>query len=177
VGLEVLGRKRDVYVEQQDVKMAANGVTSYGVSPVSTCGGYGYLCCQPETQSGVGELYAQVTDCPKTCYSSCKARPVILSFTADPFPQGSPRTVSIGSGEPVSFSFVASTAADPHLLVTIDFGDGQTQEFRETTGSTNHEYVCASGNCQFQAAVTARDGAGGVAAVTSLTQIRIVVGR
>jgi hypothetical protein len=175
VGLTIWGRKRDVVVENQEVSQQSTGTSTYGLSPVSSCGGYGFMCCQPDTQSGVGDVYIQVNDCPKTCYASCKARPVVLSFGTDPFAEGSPRMLTVKNGEAVNFNYVVAAASTPRVLVNLTFGDGQNQEIQSLTGEATHTYNCPTGSCRYTASLTVRDANGGVAAQTPLTQIQVVV--
>jgi hypothetical protein len=176
IALEVLGRKRSVIVDNKQI-IGAPGNAALGFSPESSCQGYGYQCCQAETTSGVGSSYAQVNDCPKSCFSACVPRPVILSFTTDPFADAQTRTVSITSGENVTFSYVASYDADKKVTPTIriDYGDGQTDQKANLSGIFEHQYSCTQRTCSFQAHISAVLPKGTLSADTQLTKITISV--
>ena len=182
VELEVLGRRRDIFVEQREVVVAAPGSNLGAAMPLTSCQGYGFQCCQSETVMGTGASYEGVSDCPKTCYSQCVARPVILSFTADPFPEGNSRFVSVMAGESVTFSYVASTPDNKKgsaPLVVIQYGDGTQEEERKLNGSFSHQYTCLDGTlsspCRYIVTITAQDSKGIQSAATAVTTFTVTV--
>src|SRR5258708_13732924 len=133
------------------------------------------MCCQSETQQGVGMVNDQVNDCPRSCYSSCQSRPVALSFTSDPFFDQTTRTVSIQKGEPIAFSFVVSAPQKLVPTITVEYGDGQHDTTTEFTGQVSHTYACQSASCTFVSTLMIQDVAGIQSVVTPLTQIKVVV--
>lgn len=175
VSIEVFGRSRSVYVEKFEAHQL-NADTALGVTPESTCMGYGYMCCQNETVSGIGQPYSLVNDCPKTCYAQCVPRPVVLSFVSDPFPDSKNRSVTIHSGESVSFSYVASfpNEKDPYT-VTINFGDGENQTYTTVTGDAAHVYTCTTAQCTYAANIMIQGKNGVTAAETPITRLTITV--
>ncbi len=175
VGVEVFGRKRDVVVNDRSIKTAQPGKSTLGVFPASTCSGYGYMCCQAETAEGVGEAYSGVTDCPRTCYSACISRPVVLSFATDPFPEDQTRTISIQAGESVTFSYVVSYEAKGSITAHIEYGDGSQEEITELSSTSSHVYECNQAKCTYKAILTAKGQNGSTAAQTPLGQMNIIV--
>lgn len=176
IGLEVFGRKRLIMVEQEEVLFdsVTDGVF-FGIGPVSNCAGYGFACCETETTVGVGEQYTGVTDCPKSCFSACALRPVVLSFTSDPFMDPQTRTAQVTKGELVTFSYVINDQGTKNHAIVVDFGDGQKQSMQEITGSTTHTYQCAQQVCSYQAQIVVTDQEGIQAAETPLTKIKVEV--
>jgi hypothetical protein len=175
VGLEVFGRKRDVIVNNRVITTAQAGKNTFGTFPPSTCSGYGNMCCQAETAEGVGESFAGVTDCPRTCYSACISRPVILSFATDPFPEDQTRTIRIKTGESVTFSYVVSYDAKGSITATLEYGDGAKEEITELSSTASHVYECTKGSCTFTAQLSAKGQNGSTAAQTPLSQMKIIV--
>lgn len=175
VVLQTFGRQRSVYVDKREITTGSPS-TSLGTSPVSSCGGFGYMCCQEETQSGVGEPYTQVNDCPKSCYHQCVVRPVLLSLATDPFPEGQNRVLTITNGTNVTFSYVASFEGKQPVKVTIDYGDGAQDELNTLTGETAHTYACTPGReCQYTVQVKVVTAQNITSADTPLTRMTIKV--
>ncbi len=177
VEIEVFGRKQVVGVENEEIENFAAGSVNLGLTPISTCSGYGFQCCQQETESGVGQPFSGVNDCPKTCFSSCQPRPIFLSLNTDPFFDEITRTVTVTPGEPVTFSYVASYEPKEPVTVTMDFGDGQTETFATLTGKASHQYVCPNGGCSYTVKMTARAASGIEAALTPIMQLKVEISR
>jgi hypothetical protein len=115
LSLSVLGRSGVVYVEDRKVvaKYSGSRETIEGsFQPTSACVNYGFYCCQNDFEKGVGEQLTIVTDCPKSCYSLCKPRPVVLSFTSQPYFDTDTRKLMISSGETVTFFYVISDSQE-----------------------------------------------------------------
>lgn len=175
VEIEIYGRSRIIAVEDESIKIFTGGTETLGVSPQSTCEGHGFMCCQAESLSGVGDSYGDVTDCPRACYTSCVQRPLILALNTDPFLDSSTKSVNVVSGEPVNFSFVTSYTQKEKIIITLDFGDGESETFDTLTGKTSHVYTCPNGGCSYTANLSAKTTSGVESAGTSITQVKIFV--
>lgn len=145
------------------------------LQPQTTCAGYSQICCQPETQQGLGNLNAQVSDCSENCFTSCQNRPVILSFSSDPFYDQNTRTLKIHRSETVTFGVVASSTQKlpPSLMIT--YGDGQQEQQTAFNNQFTHLYSCSSSSCTYLATVSAQDQMGIKSAITPLTKIIVIV--
>ncbi len=108
VELTSLLRKLFVYTEGNKMHSSyfVKPDLDYNNGPVSTCQAHNYQCCSLDLQSGLGEQFTEVNDCPKSCYQSCLLRPVILSFNTRPSMDDATRTVEINAGEVITFSYV-----------------------------------------------------------------------
>jgi hypothetical protein len=175
LGVQLWGRTLQVGVTDFQLVTGSSVQTIQPVRPITSCQGYGFECCQIETAQGEGALVSDAADCPRTCYSSCVARPVILSVTTQPFLDQKTRTVTLKAGEEVEVGYVLDAAVLEGLRVTIDFGDGEQQRFSDINDRTAHVYKCGGGNCQYQLTVSAVDGAGIMSAATPITKINVVV--
>ena len=175
VELGVFGRHRTVLVEDQQLFYEKPGIVNLGEGPMAACQSYGFECCQMDASQGMGDQLTQVTDCPRSCYSQCIRRPVVLSFTSDPFLNPQTRVATVGAGEVVTFSYVVDIPEIDLSQVVIDFGDGQEQELPETTGSTTHVYECAQTVCSYEATLQVTQDNGVTAAQTPVTKITLQV--
>ncbi len=176
IEIETFGRRSIIGIENEEIKSYGSGSVSLGVSPQTTCQGYGYSCCQAETFSGVGTPFADVSDCPKSCYAACLPRPVILSVNADPFPDEL-RQVTAARDQAITFTFVSSyeeSKKDP-VTTTLNFGDGQQQQFTTLSGRTTHQYACSAGKCTYLVKVAAKTAAGVESANTPVTQLKVIL--
>jgi hypothetical protein len=184
MGIEVFGRKQDIFV--RDAAIITSGPTAqtlspdpannpFGTFPTSSCSSYGYMCCQEETSSGTGQPYSGVNDCPRSCYSSCQARPVILSLNSDVIPDSETRKTSVESGSPVTFYYTASYEGDSSVKVLFDFGDGETQEANNKSGQIVHTFTCARQSCLYTTKITALTATGIRSADTAISQFSITV--
>ena len=177
VELEVFQRKQIIGVENEEIKTFAGGSVNLGLTPVSSCAGYGYKCCQPETESGSGQPYGRASDCPKTCFNSCQPRPIFLSLNSDPFFDEITRTVTVAPGEPVTFSYVASYEQKEPVTILLDFGDGEQQTFTTLSGKAAHQYSCPNGGCTYTVKLSAKAANGIEAAQTPIMQLKVSVQR
>jgi len=156
VQIESFGRKEVLGVEGEEVKSYAAGSVDLGITPISTCAGYGHQCCQQETTAGQGLPFTGVVDCPKNCYSACQPRPIFLSLNTDPFMDELSRITDAKAGEPMTFSYVASFDVKTPITITIDFGDGQQETFSTLTGKASHQYACLTASCTYQVKLSAK---------------------
>jgi hypothetical protein len=76
--------------------------------PPSDCLSYGYQCCDQDTQIGTGDKITDALDCPQSCYEICSERPLILSFTTQPYYDRITRTLQVSASEPVVFSYLVT---------------------------------------------------------------------
>ncbi|HCC84381.1 MAG TPA: hypothetical protein DEP87_01755 [Candidatus Pacebacteria bacterium] len=76
--------------------------------PLTTCEGYGLTCCSETEEAGSGTNLQGVVDCPKTCYSACSNRPVVLSFNTQPYYDPATRIVTVATDQEVEFSYILS---------------------------------------------------------------------
>ena len=109
ITLSSLGRSLHLYLEDGEMRASYTKVPEldYAVGPKSSCSAFNYRCCNSEVQAGVGVNISAATDCPKSCYQTCQARPLILSFNARPVPSEQ-RLVSVRKGQAVTFTYVVS---------------------------------------------------------------------
>jgi len=177
VGLQMWGRTRGVIVEQSSIRDTDISNLSGTSGPVTSCAGHGFTCCQQETSQGVGAQISNVTDCRQTCFESCVARPVVLSFVAQPNFDATTRRLTISSGEPVEMTYVVDTAgADDTTEIVIDYGDGTSDTFNEPTGRATHSYQCNQQQCQYQVVLRAQQTEAEVSSVeTPISTMTVVV--
>jgi len=107
--LSVLGRTGAVYEEDIFIRtvLKYNGEPELVVDqgPPTLCEGYGFRCCSETAQSGVEPRQPVALDCPRSCYTSCVEKPVVLNFESDPSPVVGTRTVIVQAGQPVEFFY------------------------------------------------------------------------
>ncbi len=176
--LKIWGETAVVKVENKNISSGWSAPQTFAANPASTCTGYGYTCCQDQSQQGSGTLYDQATDCPRTCFPSCINRPVVLSFASDPFADGAARIAQIRSGEQVTFSYVVSSEITKNLQVTLNYGDGASDQFHDITGTMAHTYMCKSATnspCIFTANVHIVDQNAVTSVDTPITKITVSV--
>lgn len=177
VELEVFGRKRTILVEDEDIFYEKPGIANLGEGPATICAGYGFECCAEETAQGVGDQLDGVTDCPRSCYDSCVSRPIVLSFSSDPFMDPQTRTAEAKSGEPVTFSYVADLAGAASPNVIINFGDGTSDAATTNTGTFSHSYTCNQAVCEYVAQLVITDEQDRTSADIPVTKITLLVTR
>jgi hypothetical protein len=177
VVLELWGRQTNTGVINEEIKSSSVYKPSQ-LQPQTSCGGYGQICCQIDTQKGVGQVNSQANDCPENCFTSCQERPVVLSFTTDPFFDEQSRLLQIVPDTAVTFAYVASSTQKQAPLVTINFGDGTDSTATSTglTGQFSHTYTCGNGDCTFTAHLNVQDQLGVDSASTRVANIIINVG-
>lgn len=161
--LEILGRQKSIGIEDRLITSFPDQA-ELGVEPANSCEGYGFSCCNLESQQGVGKLFSTVTDCPRSCYGSCESRPVVLAFNTQPFLDLKERVVSIESGESVDFSFVVDAGSSHAVSVKIDYGDGQKDVFSTLKQRVTHLYTCSRDECTYRVRLTVEDERGITAA-------------
>ena len=126
IHLSALGRQGYVYVEDREILNGYREVLglNFETEPVASCSGYGFTCCQEGFEQGVGDQLVGATDCPKSCFSSCQERPVVLSFNSHPFFDTKTRIVQIKSNQTVTFSYVVSdTQVDSFSVKDVEKSD------------------------------------------------------
>lgn len=177
VGLFVLGRERAVVVEEGEIFYTPIIEDfRYGVGPLSTCQAYGFECCHTDIQIGQGDQFNGVSDCPDTCHSQCVNRPVVLSFTSDPFMDIKTRITTVQSGDQVTFSYVVDNNEEGQpAQVELVTGDGQSYNSDQSSGSFTHSYKCATGNCSYRAVLSLINSVGIESAVLPINTINIRV--
>ncbi len=176
ITLSIWGRQRSLILEETDVSYTNDTPnTPLGSGPVTSCQGYGFSCCQQESTQGVGDLITVAADCPKTCYASCVSRPIVLSFSSEPFFDPKTRSLTVDSGELVTFSYVVDMGAAKTGTMTLDYGDGTSDQLTELVHTLDHQYVCQRGNCQFTAKLSATDSQNVSSMATPVTALIINV--
>ncbi len=154
--LEVFNRKKIIGVEDRNVT-TFSAQSELGIGPVASCAGYGFSCCKYESEQGLGTSFSGAVDCPKTCFSSCVSRPVVLAFNTQPFLDLKKRSVTIASGESVTFSFVIDSGTGGLIAVKLDYGDGVIDTFDTGKQTFDHIYQCSKSECLYQVKLTATD--------------------
>lgn len=173
VQLELFGRTTRVGVENLQSRWFSND-ESLGLDPVSSCQGYGFSCCDVLAQQGVGNVLPQAADCPKSCFARCSSRPLLLSFTTQPFADPKTRTVQIIAGQSVSFNYVSEPGEASSVQVSLDYGDGQIETFTTPFGMASHTYRCQASQCQYTARIIIQDDRGVTSAQTTVSELSIV---
>lgn len=144
--------------------------------PQASCQAYGFQCCGLDSTQGVGEQAVAATDCPKTCFSQCVARPVVLSLNTQPFYEPKTRSVHVTQGQEVTFSYSTSLPADQTKSVVLSFGDTRTYESASPSGRVSHEYRCQQTTCEYQAVLTVTDKAGLTNVSNDVSKVKVIVG-
>lgn len=169
-----IGKSRTVVLENNDFVLAQPN-EDLGVTPVSSCEGFGFQCCDVDAEQGVGDPLKGVTSCEQSCYSSCVRRPLVLSLNSNPFFDVTTRVVSVRAGESVDFGYVIDPGVSKNLQVIVDFGDGSTEESTEATATVSHVYSCPSGSCEYIVSVRASDAMGIQSTMTAVSQLKVEV--
>ncbi len=111
VTLSVLGRmgavEKDEFGSMRTIWNRTQTVASAS-GPLANCGGYGMQCCVEGEEQGMGDQIRGALDCPKSCFSACYSRPVVLSFNSNPFYDFESRILTVKRNQPIDFSFVIS---------------------------------------------------------------------
>lgn len=175
VVLEVYGRKTSVVLDGKSVKIIQGAADLAGKQPVASCPGFGYECCSPETQVGIGAVFTQASDCVQSCYTSCQPRPSVLKFTSDPNPDLKSRTALVAKGAPMTFYYVIDPGKTPQATSVMQFGDDQSQTFSEKDGNFTHTYQCAKTECKYTATLTVTDQNGLASVLTPVATITVVI--
>ena len=159
VAIEIFNRRKTVFVQDQLI-YTENNYDELGLGPATTCGGNGFSCCQIESEQGIGELFTGATDCPKSCYSQCISRPVILAFNTEPGLNLQTGTLNIDSGETVTFSYVVDAGNTNEVNIELDYGDGQKKTFFTDKQVNEHTYFCGKSECEYSVKITAENSRG-----------------
>jgi hypothetical protein len=183
--LEQLGRTLDVdlssFVRKKTLVfngynlVTAGTIGDMGLGPQTSCEGYGFYCCQFESELGVGDQIQGLGDCEKTCYSRCERRPVVLSFNTNPYVELETRTVRVQTGELVEFAYTADDLQNDSLVAQLDFGDGEGQTLLGTTNRTSYAYSCNRPTCSYTARLELTNKQGVTSAPTRTSEINVVV--
>ena len=152
--------------------------SSFDIGPqaaVTTCEGWGWQCCSPLTQAGVGEVQKQVLDCRENCYTACVDRPILSLFNTEPFMDTNSRVVRLPRTEQrVKFAYRVISLSVPLQMVRVHTGDGRVYERFDETGVVEHRYAC-TGTCVYDAYVEATDESELGLGESRLRRIRVVV--
>ncbi len=165
---KLLQLEEGVLVETLDATALKNG-------PVTSCNGYGYTCCREESEKGIGDRITGLFDCEQSCYSQCVSRPLVLSFTSNPFFEIQTRTLTIPAGTTVEFIYVGDGGPSNVLSGFIEFGDGGSEPITEESGQADHTYTCATASCTYVARLQFTDKWGVDSADLPITRITVVV--
>lgn len=179
ITLSIWGRSQTITLNNQDITVSSQGadqaVATSTLSPLTQCTGYGFQCCQDGSQVGAGEQAPNVLDCPRSCFSQCPARPVVLTFNTQPFYNSQTRVVNVMSGEVVTFSYVVELSGSDLQQVKLLLGDGQELTSLQTKDTLTHTFSCNQPLCTYQAKLTITDTAGMTNVDSNLNQVTISV--
>lgn len=175
VRVELWGRTRAMLQENKQLFYTSNPKEELGITPLSSCGGYGYSCCAEESAQGLGDQLEQALDCPRTCYASCQRRPVVLSLSTDPFYDPETRTLGALPGDVITFVYVIDSPAGGSVV--LDYGDGTKETVTTMSGTTTHQYQCATAVCTYKMKLKVTDTAGVTSVDTPVSQVTVRVGR
>lgn len=175
INLQFIPKTQIVGVENSYVTDIIVG-DDLGVGPLTSCEGYGFKCCDPVAEMGVGEVMENVQGCESGCFQACTTRPAVVSFTSNPFFDVATRQVRVQPGEIIDFNYVVDPGNTQLRSVLIDFGDGKTEQLVTDTGAVSHAYTCATSGCTYTASVQAVDEMDNTSVATSISQLTIVVG-
>lgn len=182
INFSVLGRVGSVMVVDEQIITSSKFASVDGVAgPPSECSAYSYSCCDINMQLGQGGFASEALDCPQGCFESCEDRPIILSFSTQPFYNKIDRTLNISKNQAVVFSFVVSPSLDSsfidyldsddpvekfissvesvfaknpedeQVIVYLDLGDGKKESFSGLRGQVEHQYNCVGVSCTYEA--------------------------
>lgn len=174
VKLEILGRQVAVGVEKRKI-VSLDKNSELGVSPKTTCAGFGYGCCQLESELGQGEQLVKVTDCPKSCYESCQKRPVLLSLRTQPAAASVKQPVVIEAGSILTFHYLLDNPSPNELQVKLDYGDGGVEILTQAEGQAQHRYQCQKERCLYQFKLMAETEGGIKTADLPINNLQIMV--
>jgi hypothetical protein len=175
VTVALWGRTRSVLVENEEITKPSSIDLKRVSGPVTSCQGYGYQCCDAAVSMGEGEPFAQVLDCPKSCFASCQARPILLSFSSDPFPDPATRELEARAGEPITFSYILELPSGRVPTVTVDYGDGEVATSAKDNDSLSHTYSCLQALCRYQVDLKVVDDTGSTTNETPISRLIVNV--
>ncbi len=174
VTLEIFGRSTSILVEDRLIDTNSSE-EDLGIGPRTSCSGYGYFCCQMESEKGDGQQLSGSLDCPKSCFSQCLSRPVVLAFNTEPALDLQKRVVFINSGEDITFSFVIDAGSSEQTNVRLDYGDGTSDMFYADKQIASHSYRCLEERCQYNATLVVENEQGITAADLPIMRLSVVV--
>jgi hypothetical protein len=156
VGLEIWGRQSAIGVIGRSV-VSLKPTENLGVSPISSCEGFGFSCCQFESQQGDGQQIEGVNDCPKTCYESCLDRPLVLLLKTSPAFDQKSRRVTIANGQSLGINYAVAVEEFELAQAVIDYGDGESIQVDSESGELEHTYSCLSNECRFELSLSVKN--------------------
>lgn len=176
INIEMFGRENTIYTETGAIRAGGDSkrVTT-GTGPIAMCTGYGLTCCQLDSEIGMGEQVSVAQDCPLSCYTSCRRRPVLLALITEPFINPQSRQVSIANQEVLTVNYNIQPGAASAVTITLDFGDGVVEQATDTTGTFTHTYDCLSTTCTYTARATVVDSDGVTAADAAHSAFTVLV--
>lgn len=166
----------EVMVKPMEKTTTSTSDSLFGASPVSSCEGYGYSCCDSQLQYGMGDTVLGVPSCPDSCYARCIARPLLVSWKSNPAADWGTTVLQLSSGDVVQFYYVLddSDALGP-WTATIDYGDGLQDVVEGKDGTVEHTYTCAMESCEYVATVIVENAQGAQSAPTELSKLAVRV--
>lgn len=167
--------KKKTLIVDQGILIKSDATSFLGEGPVTICAGYGYECCNEVSHFGVGNQIIGLPDCENSCFSSCASRPVLLSFNTNPLMDPKTRSITIGPGDSVMFTFVADSGEAKSMSGVINFGDGQKAPISGLAGQVSHDYACASTKCTYVASLVLEDNWGVKSAELQTSKVTILV--
>lgn len=215
--LSIFGRTGIVYEDEETIvslsKIDVDLSVVLNEGPATVCSGYGYTCCESTYQSGQDFQQTDALDCPRSCYSSCSEKPVVLTFNSEPAVSSESRVVFLNSGDFMEFIYTVSDVKgdvfaqdtifgesemelrwDDKLIrilnkyaernleedkvskVTINFGDGMTEELLELNGRVQHTYFCTGrSRCIYNVILQAETKYGVKSSLEGLSRIQVQV--
>lgn len=144
-------------------------------TPVASCEGYGYSCCDEVSQVGVGEKINGAISCNQRCFSKCVDRPTVLSFVSEPYVDPFTNKVEVFGGMPVVFAFKATKGSSEGIQVYLDFGDDVQESTNSAEGQFVHQYECSNSSCAFTARLDVVNDDGVAASNLPINELSIVV--
>jgi hypothetical protein len=109
ITLHCLGKETVLFKEINELGVGeAPQSINYIAGPPTECAGFNYQCCLEDIEKGIGQVQQLATDCPRNCYASCQSRPFVVTFNGMPASLAGSRTISVTSGQEVTFAFVLS---------------------------------------------------------------------
>ena len=112
IELYIFDKTGTIYVDNGIVTTTTKSVDDLNIifndGPPTVCGGYGYSCCNDGFQTGQDFQQINALDCPKSCYSSCIEKPVVLNFNSEPAASSDSRIVFLNSADFIEFVYTIS---------------------------------------------------------------------
>lgn len=175
---EMVGMQDDQVVSKSAPQEAtATPTIDLSSSPVSSCEGYGFSCCDTQTEYGMGDSLENLSSCPANCFARCLPRPLVVSWRSNPIPDWETNSVSLPVGGSLQLYYVLDDVDESGPWnAYISFGDGQEQIVEGKSGMVEHSYRCASSSCMYTASVVVENALGARSVETTVSKITISVG-